>query len=50
VTVKDINAKARRVLPPQAVPQTVHLVAQLPMNQHGKLDMAELRAAIARSR
>jgi acyl-coenzyme A synthetase/AMP-(fatty) acid ligase len=38
------------VLPPQAVPQTVHLVPHLPLNQHGKLDMAELRAAVARRR
>jgi amino acid adenylation domain-containing protein len=48
VTVKDIKARARRVLPPQAVPQTVHLVPDLPLNQHGKLDVAGLRAAIAR--
>jgi amino acid adenylation domain-containing protein len=50
VTVKEIKAKARLMLPPQAVPQTVHLVPQLPLNQHGKLDMAELRAAVARRR
>ena len=37
VTVKEIKAKARGVL-------------QLPLNQHGKLDMAELRAAVARRR
>jgi amino acid adenylation domain-containing protein len=48
VTVNDIKARARRMLPPQAVPQTVHLVPDLPLNQHGKLDVAELRAAIAR--
>ena len=50
VTVKEIKAKARLMLPPQAVPQTVHLVPQLPLNQHGKLDMTELRAAVARRR
>jgi amino acid adenylation domain-containing protein len=47
VTTKKIKDLARLILPPQAVPQTVHLVPRLPLNQHGKLDMAELRGMTA---
>jgi amino acid adenylation domain-containing protein len=48
VTVKTVKDQARLLLPPQAVPQSVHLVPHLPLNQHGKLDMAELRGMIAK--
>jgi acyl-CoA synthetase (AMP-forming)/AMP-acid ligase II len=48
IRVRDIKDKASRHLPPQAVPQTIHLVRQLPLSQNGKIDMAELRRMTAR--
>jgi amino acid adenylation domain-containing protein len=47
VTGQEIKDQARLLLPPHEVPQTVHLVPHLPLNQHGKLDMAELRGLTA---
>jgi amino acid adenylation domain-containing protein len=45
---RDIKEKASQHLPPQAVPQTIHLVRRLPLSQHGKIDMSELRRMTAR--
>jgi acyl-coenzyme A synthetase/AMP-(fatty) acid ligase len=46
--VRDIKEKASQHLPPQAVPQTIHLVRRLPLSQNGKIDMSELRRMTAR--
>jgi amino acid adenylation domain-containing protein len=46
--VKEIKDKASHYLPPQAVPQTIHLVRRLPLSQNGKIDMAELRRMTAK--
>lgn len=38
----DLNTALRAVLPPQMLPNTLHLLAELPMNKNGKLDRTAL--------